>query len=153
MRGIGKKAIEMLETKLGIKTIGDFNKWYNVPNNVDVFLRGVSGWTKRRVETLYAASSKASLGSPPADTVIDYRTADSPYERRYGEGWRDVIRSTTHMKKYVSINVLVKHMHDETQRVFQGTTHEDTWMFYHDALSLMTSKECQQYMVETGMMR
>eukprot|EP00957_Ditylum_brightwellii_P054088 4096876-Ditylum_brightwellii.AAC.1 len=51
LRGIGKKAIEMLETKLGIKTIGDFNKWYSVPTNVDVYLRDVSGWTKRRLET------------------------------------------------------------------------------------------------------
>ncbi len=57
------------------------------------------------------------------------------------------------MNKYVSINVLVKLMHDETQRVFQGTTHKHTWMFYHNALSLMSSKECQQYMDETGMVK
>eukprot|EP00957_Ditylum_brightwellii_P151257 11517663-Ditylum_brightwellii.AAC.1 len=44
-------------------------------------------------------------------------------------------------------------MHDETRRVFQGTTHKDTWVFYHDELSVMTSKECWQYMVEMGMMR
>eukprot|EP00957_Ditylum_brightwellii_P192026 14618430-Ditylum_brightwellii.AAC.1 len=95
--------------------IGNFNKWYSVPTNVDVFLRDVSGWTKRKVDTLYDASPKASLGSPPVDIVIDFRKADNPYEQQYGEGWSDAIRSTTNMKKYVIINVLVKHMHNETQ--------------------------------------
>eukprot|EP00957_Ditylum_brightwellii_P162304 12358499-Ditylum_brightwellii.AAC.1 len=90
----------MLETKLGIKTICNFNKWYSVPTNVDVSLRDASGWTKRRLETLYVASTKASLGSPPVDIMTDYRKAENPYEQQYVEGWRDVIRSTTSMKKY-----------------------------------------------------
>eukprot|EP00957_Ditylum_brightwellii_P002716 208889-Ditylum_brightwellii.AAC.1 len=68
LKGIRKKAIEILETKLGIKMIGNFNKWYSVPTNADLFLRDVSGWTKRRLETLCDASSKATLGSPPVDT-------------------------------------------------------------------------------------
>eukprot|EP00957_Ditylum_brightwellii_P128354 9789765-Ditylum_brightwellii.AAC.1 len=90
--------MEMLETKLGIKMIGDFNKCYSVPTNGDVLLRDASGWTKRRLETLHDASSMASLGSPPVDIVIDCRKADNPYEHRYGMGWRDVIMSTTNMK-------------------------------------------------------
>eukprot|EP00957_Ditylum_brightwellii_P117831 8989248-Ditylum_brightwellii.AAC.1 len=52
LRGIGKKAINMLETKLGIETIGNFNKWYSVPANIDAFLRDASGWIKKRLETL-----------------------------------------------------------------------------------------------------
>ena len=29
----------------------------------------------------------------------------------------------------------------------QGTKHENDWVFYHDALSLMTSRECKDWMV------
>jgi hypothetical protein len=42
---------------------------------------------------------------------------------------------------YVCITELVRHIHDETQKVMKGTKHEDDWYFYHDALSLMTAKD------------
>jgi hypothetical protein len=31
-------------------------------------------------------------------------------------------------------------MYNETNAIFKGTTHEDDWVWYHDAISLMTSK-------------
>eukprot|EP00957_Ditylum_brightwellii_P037669 2848673-Ditylum_brightwellii.AAC.1 len=54
------------------------------------------------------------------------------------------------MKKYVSINQLVQHIHNKTEKVFKGTMNERTWKCYHDALSLMSEKECCLHMEQTG---
>eukprot|EP00957_Ditylum_brightwellii_P037319 2824539-Ditylum_brightwellii.AAC.1 len=73
---------------------------------------------------------------------------------RYGkERWREIIRCTAGMRKYVSINQLVQHMHNKMEKVFKCTTHECTWKFYHDALSLMSAKECCFHMEHTGILK
>ena len=41
----------------------------------------------------------------------------------------------------------------ETARAFQGTTHENDLVIYHDALSLMTAAPCKQWMQEQGFLR
>ena len=38
----------------------------------------------------------------------------------------------------------------ESEKVFKGTKGEKTWMFYHDALSIMTLEECKMFMREKG---
>ena len=38
----------------------------------------------------------------------------------------------------------------ETKKIFVGTTHQDDWMLYHDALSLFTAKDSYNYMKERG---
>ena len=47
------------------------------------------------------------------------------------------------------VSDLVDFMVDECERLMAGTVHERDWFFYHDALSLLTSKECRQYMRDT----
>ena len=54
------------------------------------------------------------------------------------------------MKCYCCVSDLIEHMVIETKKVFKGTTHEDTCLFYHDALSLMTAKETRKWMKEKG---
>ncbi|KAL7534623.1 hypothetical protein ACHAXR_006003 [Thalassiosira sp. AJA248-18] len=34
----------------------------------------------------------------------------------------------------------------ETKKAYENTVHKDTWMFYHDALKLMTAKDCVDWM-------
>ena len=82
--------------------------------------------------------------------MLDHRKKDNPYESRFGAEWREKIRKMLALSKYVSINEMVKHMHDETEKAFKGTTHESDWMFYHDALSLMTCKETHAWMEREG---
>ena len=36
----------------------------------------------------------------------------------------------------------------ETKKTYENTKYKDCWMFYHDALSLMTAKECVAWMKE-----
>jgi hypothetical protein len=43
---------------------------------------------------------------------------------------------------------MVEHIVEETARIYKGTEHEDDWMFYHDALSLMTAKDTVKWMKE-----
>jgi hypothetical protein len=50
------------------------------------------------------------------------------------------------MAKYVCITSLVQHVYDELKALMVGTKHEHDWLFYHDALSLMTAKDCIAWM-------
>ena len=56
------------------------------------------------------------------------------------------------MSNYVSIVDMVQHIHDESQRVMNGTVHENDWFFYHDALSLMKAKECKEWMKDNNIL-
>ena len=56
------------------------------------------------------------------------------------------------MKKTVYINDIVHNIYLKIDKVFNGTKGEKTWMLYHDALSLMTSKECKKIMEERGIL-
>jgi len=66
----------------------------------------------------------------------DYRKEPNPYLAKYGEDeWRNEIEKTVFMKKYMSIRELIKKMYDNSKKVFEGTTHQEDWYFYHDAQS------------------
>ena len=38
----------------------------------------------------------------------------------------------------------------ESAKIFEGTTHQDDWVIYHDALSLFASTKSLQYMTDKG---
>ena len=54
------------------------------------------------------------------------------------------------MKKYMSIRELIKKMYDNSKKVFEGTTHQEDWYFYHDALSQMTANSTVEWMKAEG---
>ena len=78
--------------------------------------------------------------------MVDYRLAENPYQAKYGGNWRSVIGSTVFMKRYMCVTELVRKMYEASEIAFRGTTHEDTWFFYHDALAQMTAKSTIQWM-------
>jgi hypothetical protein len=41
---------------------------------------------------------------------------------------------------------MIEFMVGESQRVMEGTYHEDDWFFYHDALSLMMATQTIEWM-------
>ena len=43
----------------------------------------------------------------------------------------------------IVITDYVKHMMEESAKVFIGIAFEHTWKIYHDALTLMRAKECK----------
>lgn len=82
---------------------------------------------------------------------IDHRKHENPYLSRYGEEkWEEQIKKCTAMSKFVCVTDMIDHIVSETRRVFKGTTHEKTCMFYHDALSQMTATSCREWMKKKG---
>ena len=54
------------------------------------------------------------------------------------------------MKKFMCVIEVVKKIHDHSEEEFKGTSNEDDWYFYHDALTQMTSKSTVDWMKEKG---
>jgi hypothetical protein len=54
------------------------------------------------------------------------------------------------MSPYVCVTKMIAHIVEESAMIFQGTKYEDSCVFYHDALSLMTAKETIEWMKEKG---
>jgi hypothetical protein len=80
---------------------------------------------------------------------LDHRKADNPYKSRYGEDeWEKKLNESSGMGPYVSIKSLVENIISECESMMKGTKHEHDWVFYHDALSLMTAKETVSWMDE-----
>ena len=50
------------------------------------------------------------------------------------------------LKKLSCVTELVSHIMKETETAYSGTQYANTWMVYHDALSLMTAADCQEWM-------
>jgi hypothetical protein len=45
---------------------------------------------------------------------------------------------------------MIEHSVAELALMFKGTRYEDSWVFYHDVMSLMTAKESVEWMKEKG---
>ena len=69
-------------------------------------------------------------------TIVDHRKASNPYLSRYGEDlWESMINTSVFMNKYMCVTELVKGIYEASEQAFIGTTHENDWYFYHNALS------------------
>jgi hypothetical protein len=78
---------------------------------------------------------------------------DNPYEARYGNNWKSELKKATQMQAYVCITDMIEHIVQESEAVMAGTSHEEDWMFYHDALSLMTAADSMEWMREKDYLR
>ena len=57
------------------------------------------------------------------------------------------------MGSCVLVTDLVEHMIEESSKAFKNTKHEDDWVFFHDALSLMRAKSCKIWMEKRGYLK
>jgi hypothetical protein len=78
--------------------------------------------------------------------AVDHRKADNPYESLHGAAWREHIDKTPAMQKYVSIQTLWTDVMDSTVEGFRGTTHENDFRIYHDALSQLTADATKEWL-------
>ena len=62
--------------------------------------------------------------------------------------WEQELKKVQLMQPYVCITDLVMHMVNATKKVMRGTKFEGRELFFHDALSLMTTKETVSWMKE-----
>lgn len=72
--------------------------------------------------------------------IIDYQM-ENPYQLKCGDNWESIIRTTTVLSPFVSINHIVLQMAEAAMDIMSGTIFFNNWLFYHDALLLMTFKE------------
>ena len=101
-----------------------------------------------RLIEAYAQATNSILGEKPPK--IDYRKHKNPYEAKYGVLWEEKIKKARLMSAYISVTDLVEHILIESKKVMKGTKHVEDWVFYHDALSLMTAKETVEWMKKQG---
>jgi hypothetical protein len=133
------------QKKLGaanIITVGDLN-------NIDLAIKQqLEQQPRLPLKNLMEQGALCIDGDAPE--VTDYRKAANPYEARYGDDWVLKIRETNFMSAYVCVTELVEWIVESTKKMFQGTTHEDDWVFYHDALSQLTANETVIWMKAKG---
>jgi hypothetical protein len=104
-----------------------------------------------RLKTFRLLASTALPGRPPE--IVDFLQFDNPYLAKYGEvesncepEWKHHIRKCSQMSQYVCVTQLVHHIVTESAKLFVGTEFEESWVFYHDALSLMTGNDTLEWM-------
>ena len=106
------------------------------------------------ISHLNAFHQEAKTALPSAKPkLINYISADYPYEPCYVENWEQEIKKVRTMSKYGDVHDLMRHIHDTMRDAFKGTKYEQTHLFYHDALISMTNKDCIDWMREEGILK
>ena len=146
MKGIGYEYLKKIGTELNIISVSDLLD-YKSNGSIKECPKKFATKLQRLLNMCYMVSE----GDRPKRR--NFKDAVNPYEARYGSTWRDEIKKVGAMSKHVCITEMVQHIYDESKRIMMGTNYEDNWFFYHDALSLMTSKECKKWMDEKGILK
>jgi hypothetical protein len=60
--------------------------------------------------------------------------------------WKHQIQKVEQMSQYICVTQLVEHIVVESAKQFVSTKFEESWVFYHDALSLMTGTDTIEWM-------
>ena len=142
MKGVGQKTVEKLKL-IGIKTVNDLQKMTNLNDIISP-----DGLSVNKVTQLIEQASKAlDQDCPP---TIDHRKHENPYKSRYGSDWKTQLKKSVTFCHSISICDYIKHIMEQSRNIMKDTIHEDTWMVYHDALSLMTSKSTKEWMRKKG---
>lgn len=132
---------------VGVECLGDMQllgrdsvrfRWVmeNMPKNKGGKNRIVSEAKMKRL--IVMCEENVEPGSPPEPT--DWRKDANPYHARYGDRWEEEMKKSKAFKPFRWVMELVEHIVVESKKFFTGTEHEDSWFFYHDALSIMTEK-------------
>ena len=81
-----------------------------------------------------------------------WRTPGYGYKERWPEDWSARLDEKIQGPgNTIPVTLMMTHVYEETKKAFAGTTHEDDWMVYHDALSSWWGKQDQQHAVRIGL--
>ena len=131
------KAKKKKFTEMGISTIGEL-KSYAMENDIEM----------KGIKRMLLMCKNALPGKSPR-RLIDQSRTENPYLSRFGDGSEDAISAATALSPFISIHTIVMQIIERADEVMINTNHPDDWVFYHYALSLMTSKECIKWMKST----
>ncbi len=143
VKGVGKKA-EGLLRRNGVNTVANLRALTEETRS--------EGLTAKALKRYLTNCEDASSENAPSITY--FTEANNPFAARYGkEGdewgqpeWISKIKNSTVLVHQVCVTDLVKHIVKQTKKCYQNTEHSNTYMFYHDALSLMTANLCVEWM-------
>jgi hypothetical protein len=146
---VGDKTRDQL-LKLGYDKVGDLK---GLSDDLVIQLHGKLSRVPLAglVAAVEQASTECQEGERPEK--VDYRQHDNPYEARYGNNWESELKKATQMQAYVCVTDMIEHIVQESKAAMEGTAHEEDWMFYHDALSLMTAADSIEWMREKDYLR
>ena len=140
IKGIGNETKKLLK-KHKIKCVGD--------------LKAI---TKKQIKSIdlpglpdFISAAKKCKNECCPYKVINYKTKANPYQAKYGDKWKDEIDKCVALSPYVCVTSMIDHIIKESQKIMDGTVYEKSWYFYHDALSLMTSKQSRDWMEKQRM--
>ena len=143
LKGVVKKTAQLLQ-EMGLKTIGQLKEIDN-PSRIDNLPIGLS---TKKLTNCCNESKKASQENAPKS--VDHRAASNPYRSKFGDNWEMHLQSSPTFSNSACICQYIEHIMTESARIMKDTIHEKTWMVYHDALSIMTSKNTKEWMREKG---
>ena len=143
LKGVGKKTAQLLQ-EMGIMNIGQLKQIENI-SEIDNLPEGLS---QKKLTQCYNEAKKASQENAPKS--IDHRASSNPYRSKFGDDWEMQLQSSPTFSNSAYICHYIEHMMTESARIMKGTIHEKTWMVYHDALSIMTSKSTKEWMKQKG---
>ena len=146
LKGIGIKTTQSLKEQ-EIHTIKDLR---DLTEDEMTLLATHTGISHHKLTKIKQNEAAQALSGSTTLTKVDYRKAKNPYEAKYGQQWRQMIKNVSSMRRYVSIKDLVTHIDSATREIFRGTVNHDTYMWSHDALTQLMDNECQQWMKEKG---
>jgi hypothetical protein len=86
----------------------------------------------------------------PDPMVLNHTKAENPYLSKFGEAdWKSRVQQSFNVKKYCCVLDLAEYMVAEGYKLYP----DGNFWFYHDALSLLTSKETRIEMEKRGILR
>jgi hypothetical protein len=110
---------------------------------------------EKRLNSFRTLAEAAIPGPPPA--IVGYRKYPNPYLVKYGDvttqcepEWKHQIRKCSQMSQYVCVTQFIEHIVTESAKLFIGTQFEDSWVFYLDALLLMTGSDTIEWMTKNN---
>ena len=97
----------------------------------------------------FAVAITSVVGDKPSETLAvgrDHRQHEYPYLSKFKteELAAMKMKKCVTLNNYCNIKDLVTHIYKESKRMFKGTNCKDSWYFYHDALSIMTSASTRE---------
>ena len=142
VKGI-KEATASKFHEAGINTVGELIDAHNADPSAYI-LEGIS---QKGFAKYFEACGDAQIGAFEASSVVDHRRAENPYSSLYGsvEGEKK-LRESGGMKKLMCVTEMVDWMMTKTHAEYSGTDQAESWMIYHDALSIMCAESCQTWM-------
>ena len=129
----------------GIETVGQLKE------QTSATLQKICNIKQTRLEALHAQAQRCWDADAP--DRVDYRLTPNPYLAKFGDKqWEERIAKTKNLSAYCCVTHMIHHIYEETRKCFVGTDYEKTFMFYHDALSLMTAKGTVEWMDKEGIL-